>query len=70
MNTKVIGAIVALVVVAGGGWYFYSNKGGAMGSMMNSNEPMQQMSMKELIAMNISQKCDFSEPQSNTAGTI
>ena len=70
MNTKVIGAIVAVVVLAGAGWYFTSGKSGSLGSMMNSNEPQQQMSMKELIAMNISQKCDFSEPQSKTAGTI
>ncbi len=70
MNKTVIGAIAAVVVVAGAGWYFFSGAGGSIGSMMNSNEPQQQMSMKELIAMNISQKCDFSEPQSKTAGTI
>ncbi len=68
MNKITIGIIAAVVVVAAGAWFFISGNGGDM--MMSSNEPQMQMSMKELIAMGRSQKCDFSEPQSNTAGTI
>ncbi len=67
MNKTVIGIIVAVVVVAAGGWYFYSSKGA---SMMGTDKPQVMQSMKELVASGISQKCDFSEPQSNTSGTI
>lgn len=69
MNKTVIGAI-AVVVLAAGGWYFYSQKGATGSAMMAGNSPTQQMSMKELVALGKTEKCDFSEPQSKTAATI
>lgn len=68
MNKTGIGIIAAIILIAAGAWFFM--KGGTGDLMMSSNEPQQQMSMKELIAKGITQKCDFSEPQSSTAGTI
>lgn len=67
MNKTGIGVIIAVILIAAAAWYFFA---GGSDMMMSSNEPQQQMSMKELIALGKSQKCDFSEPQSNTAGTI
>lgn len=64
MNKTVIGIIIAVLLVGVGGWYFYSSRNSA------ANKPQLMQSMKELIASGVSQKCDFSEPQSNTSGTI
>jgi hypothetical protein len=66
MSKNALIAIVAVIVIAAAGWFFYTKKG----SMMASEKPQTMQSMKELVASGISQKCDFSEPQSNTGGTI
>ena len=71
MSKTVIGAIV-VVILAAGGWYVYSQKGGTGAAMMQTNTetPSAMQSMKDLVASGVSQKCDFTEPQSGTNGTI
>ena len=70
MNKTIIGAVIAIVVIAGAGyWFTHKQSGGAM-MTQSPAVPGGMMSMKDLVASGVSQKCDFSEPESGTGGTV
>lgn len=72
MSKAVLYGVVGIVIVGAiAAWAMTSGRAPSGRSENNSaSSPNSAMTMRELMASNVSQKCDFSEPQSNTSGTV
>jgi hypothetical protein len=72
MSTKIVGVLLAIIAIAGGVYYFSNS--GRLSSLTDATAqmPAGPMSLKELIAGGVSQKCTFSDASAGmpTEGTV
>ncbi|MBI2030107.1 hypothetical protein HYT05_00630 [Candidatus Kaiserbacteria bacterium] len=73
MSTKIVGVLLAIVAIAGGVYYITNSDSLTAGLMGDRAQmPAGPMSLKELIAGGVSQKCTFSDASADmpTEGTV